>query len=65
MLAVMPEDERQALIREFTDDGQDEDQEVGQTKTPIRLFVESFARKAGEEAGKQSTISVFVVDLGG
>ena len=65
VLAVMPEDELQALIREFIDDGQDEDQEVGQTKTPIRLFVESFAKKAGEEAGKQSTRLAFLLLTGG
>ena len=65
VLAIMPEDERQALIGEVLKEGQDEKQDTGQSKTPIRIFVESFAKKAGEEAGKQSTRLAFSLLTGG
>ena len=59
VLAVMPQDKQDELIREFAEAGQSEERDVQNEKTPIRLFVESFATKAGEEAGKQSSRLAF------
>ncbi|MCY3873710.1 MAG: hypothetical protein OXF88_05400 [Rhodobacteraceae bacterium] len=54
VMAVMPEGERQKLIDEIQDETSAKVQEEGPVKTPTRLFVESFAKRAGEKVGKKS-----------
>ena len=59
VLAVMPQDKQDELIKEVAESGQSGERDIQHEKTPIRLFVESFATKAGEEAGKQSSRLAF------
>ena len=59
VLAVMPENKQEELINQFAEVRRSEERVVQHEKTPIRLFVESFATKAGEEAGKQSSRLAF------
>ena len=61
VLAVMPSKEQAALIRRVVEETRNVEQETGQAKTPVRLFVESFAEKAGDEAGKQSARLAFTL----
>ena len=65
VMAVMTEGERQGLIEAIPVEASEEVQEEGPVKSPIRLCVESFAKKAGEEAGKQSIRLAFSLLTGG
>ena len=61
VLAVMPEDRQQELIGTIPEKIREESQDDRQSKTPIQLFVDSFAKKAGEETGKKATKLAFSV----
>lgn len=65
VLAVMPEDKQQELISKIPEKIREESQNDRQSKSPIQLFVDSFAIKAGEEAGKKTTKLAFSVLDGG
>ena len=65
VLAIMPEDKQQELIGTIPEKIREESQDDRQSKTPIQLFVDSFAIKAGEEAGKKATTLAFSVLTGG
>ena len=65
VLAVMPQDKQDELIKEISETGLNEEEYNQKDKTAIRLFVDSFARKAGEEAGKQSARLGFSILTGG
>lgn len=61
----MPEDKQQELIGTIPENIREKSQDDRQSKTPIRLFMDSFAIKAGEEAGKKATKLAFSVLTGG
>lgn len=65
VLAVMPEDKQQELIKTIPEQIREESQDDRQSKTLIQLFVDSFAKKAGEETGKKATTLAFSVLTGG
>ena len=65
VLAVMPEEKREAIINEIPEEKREERQDERKSKTAIRLFVESFATKAGEKAGEESAKLAFTVLTGG
>ena len=65
VLAVMPKDKQQELIGTIPEEIREKSQDDRQSKTPIRLFMDSFAIKAGEEAGKKATKLAFSVLTGG
>ena len=65
VLAVMPEDKQQELISTIPEKIREESQDDRQSKTPIRLFMDSFAKEAGKEAGKKATNLAFFVLTGG
>ena len=65
VLAIMPQDKQDELINVIAEVGQSEERCVQNDKTAIRMFVESLATKAGEEAGKQSTRLAFSILTGG
>ena len=59
VLAVMPKDKQKELLGAVLKAGQTADNIDRRDKTAIRIFLESFATKAGEEAGKQSSRLAF------
>ena len=61
VLAVMPEEKQQELIGTIPEKIREENQDDRQSKTPIQLFVDSFAKQAGKEAGKKATNLAFSV----
>ncbi|MDE0513359.1 MAG: hypothetical protein OXI88_16420 [Gammaproteobacteria bacterium] len=61
VLAVMPEDKQQELIGTIPEEIREKSQDDRQPKTPIRLFMDSFAKEAGKEAGKKATKLAFSV----
>lgn len=64
-ISVLPEDERDKLLAAIPDEEKSEVQSSQKQKTPIRLFIDSFAMKAGEQAGKKSVDLAFGVLTGG
>ena len=65
VLAVMPEDKQQELIGTIPEEIREKSQDDQQSKTPIRLFMDSFAKAAGKDAGKKATSLAFSVLTGG
>ena len=61
LAVIVPKDKQQELINTIPEKIREESQDDRQSKTPIQLFVDSFAKKAGEQTGKKATDLAFSV----
>lgn len=65
VVAIMPEDKRDELFDKTAKVMQIENRNSEDTKNVIRIFFEAFAKKFGEESGKQSSQLAFTLLTGG
>ena len=64
-IELMGADEQEKLLAEISEPDRKKEQDEQVTKSPIRLFVDAFATKAGETAGKKSVDLGFAIITGG
>ncbi len=56
-IAVMPAKARNQLLRQIPLPTGKPESDGKETKSPVRLFIDSFAKKAGEQAGRQTSMT--------
>ena len=64
-ILLLDEDERAKLLAEIPDERKAEVQDQSNSKGPLKLFVDSFAKAAGEQAGKKTVNLGFTIVSGG
>lgn len=65
VMSLLNPDDRQSVIDSAPDNMLIKQQDAQRSKTPLRLFIESFSSAAGKEAGKQSVDLAFTLLTGG
>ena len=65
ILELTDEKERRSILDQISSAEKNRQQNKEKSKTPIRLFIDAFAKKAGETAGKKSVDLGFAILTGG